>query len=280
MKIAFLQDFFEDELVGGAEQNDSVLIDYLSDLGHHVVQVHTYMAHSVIECFDYFVVSNFVRMPQQTKQILTEQKKYIIYEHDHKYVANRNPAAYKDFMIPENHVINRDFYFNAQKVFVLSEVCKQVIEKNLNLDNVINIGCSLWSSSKIELIRANISTEKKWKFGLLNSNNEVKGTKQALEFCKQNNISLDSVAAISSPKYKNFIEQLSECETFIFFPQVLETYSRVCAEAKMLNCKLITTPKMLGFFSEDYSNLSGVDLADKIELQIYTALNKFANVIK
>ena len=30
MKVALLQDFFENEIVGGAEKNDSVLLNYLS----------------------------------------------------------------------------------------------------------------------------------------------------------------------------------------------------------------------------------------------------------
>ena len=48
MKIAFLQDFFENEIIGGAEQNDSVLLNYLNTVdGLHVVPVHTYMIEHV-----------------------------------------------------------------------------------------------------------------------------------------------------------------------------------------------------------------------------------------
>ena len=72
---------------------------------------------------------------------------------------------------------------------------------------------------------------------------------------------------------------MSLCEKFIFFPQVLETFSRVCAEAKMLNCKVLTTPKLVGFFSEDYCTLSGDDLNDKITENINKALLKFKEVI-
>jgi hypothetical protein len=84
---------------------------------------------------------------------------------------------------------------------------------------------------------------------------------------------------VSSPDYVEFITRLSLCEKFIFFPQVLETFSRVCAEAKMLNCKVLTTPKLVGFFSEDYSHLAGDELNDKISENIDAALLRFKEVM-
>ena len=84
---------------------------------------------------------------------------------------------------------------------------------------------------------------------------------------------------IQSADYIEFITKLSLCEKFIFFPQVLETFSRVCAEAKMLNCKVITTPKLVGFFSEDFSSLSGDELTDRISSNVQLALQKFEEVV-
>jgi hypothetical protein len=275
MKIAFLQDFFDNEIIGGAEQNDAVLLRYMSSLGHHVVPVHTYMLAPVIECFDFFIVSNFTKLPQDVKQYLIEKKKYIIYEHDHKYVRTRNPAAYPNFIAPQEHIINREFYARAKKVFVLSKICKEVIEKNLNIDNVVNIGCSLWSKEKLDIMRQ-ASTEKKiHEFGFLNSDNQIKGTKRALQYCNDIGTEQDKALAIASPNYEIFIAALASCDKFVFFPQVLETYSRVCAEAKMVNCRVVTTPKLVGFFSEDYASLSGIELIDKITQQIAVALHKF-----
>ena len=47
----------------------------------------------------------------------------------------------------------------------------------------------------------------------------------------------------------------------------------------MLNCKVLTTPKLIGFFSEDYSKLSGAELNYKIRNNIKQALQKFEQVI-
>jgi hypothetical protein len=80
---------------------------------------------------------------------------------------------------------------------------------------------------------------------------------------------------IKSNNYKEFLRQLSECKNLIFFPQVLETFSRLAAEAKMLNCNLITNPKMLGFASEPYVHLKGDELIKKIACQKNNALKLF-----
>tara|TARA_R110000772_G_scaffold169139_1_gene280935 strand:- start:948 stop:1787 length:840 start_codon:yes stop_codon:yes gene_type:complete len=277
MKVALLQDFFEHELIGGAEKNDSVLLNYLQQNKINAEGVHTYNIEKVIDKYDFFIVSNFIRLPTTMLQYLIQKRNYIIYEHDHKYISNRNPGAFKDFKAPQNMIINREFYNSAKKVFVLSKVCKEVIESNLQINNVHNIACSLWSKADLDLMKEiNQTTGKSYEYGILQSNNLIKGTRQAQDFCVSNNI---SPTLISSPDYTEFLMKLSLCEKFIFFPQVLETFSRICAEAKMLDCKIVTTPKLIGFFSEDYSALSGTDLNDKISNNIDTALLKFKEVI-
>jgi len=276
MKVALLQDLFDYEIVGGAEKNDSVLLSYLST-NHNVDPVHTYKIKDSLEQYDFFVVSNFIALPEEVKQHLIAQKNYIIYEHDHKYVSNRNPGAFPNFKIPNRNIINRDFYANAKKVFVLSDVCKQVIEQNLEINNTINIGCSLWSDKCLEIIKnARENSTKHHEYGLLNSGNSIKGTEPAMNFCKAKGI---NPALINSPIYSDFIGQLAMCENFIFFPQVLETFSRVCVEAKMLNCNVLTTPKLVGFFSEQYSSLKGDELQTKVKFQIDNALKTFEEVI-
>ena len=56
---------------------------------------------------------------------------------------------------------------------------------------------------------------------------------------------------IGSPDYATFIEQLGGCEKLVFFPAVLETFNRLLVEAKMLNCKIITS-NLNGCISEPW----------------------------
>jgi len=278
MKVALLQDFFSNEIIGGAEKNDAVLLNSLKQSGINIDSIHTYKIDNIIEQYDFYIVSNFIRLSEYSKKYLIQKKNYIIYEHDHKYVLNRNPGAFKNFEIPNKMITNREFYNSAKKTFVLSNICKQVIEKNLNINNVHNIACSLWSKENLDTIRQiNNASDKVNKYGILDSTNSIKGTSVALNFCAQKGIR--QPYRVCSADYTEFITKLSSCENFIFFPQVLETYSRVCAEAKMLNCKLLTTPRLIGFFSEEYSSMSGDLLNDKISKNIDNAILSFKEAI-
>ena len=66
----------------------------------------------------------------------------------------------------------------------------------------------------------------------------------------------------------------------MFFPGLLETFSRVSAEAKMLGLSLLTTPKKLGFYSEEIHKLSGIELIDELRKRNEQALTKFEELLE
>ena len=271
MKIGFLGDFFVENLQGGGELNDSVLINCLQK--EHNLTKHWCSRLNIesLEKEDFYIVSNFVTLPTHIQNWLLD-KRYIIYEHDHKYIKVRDASKYQNFNIPKEHIINHEFYLKADKVIVLSKICKDILEKNNISNHVHNIGCSLWFDKTLDYLSELNKTEKKYKFGVVDSQNPIKGLKQSMNYCDHNKI---KPHLIKSNDYYQFLTQLSECENLIFFPQVLETFSRLASEAKMLNCNLITTPNMLGFASEPYSHLKGDELIEKIRYQKNKALSMF-----
>ena len=277
-KIFFIQDFFREELLGGAESNDSVLMTFLSQK-YDVEKIHSSdLTPELLKNNrkSLFLFSNFVLVTPQSIIYATNNCNYIIYEHDHKYVNTRDPSKFKDFKIPKGSIINYEFYKNAKSVVVLSKICKEILEDNLNIHNVHSIGCSLWSDKKFSYIKSICSNPKNKKYAVLNSENPVKGRSHALEFCKNKNIKYD---LISSNNEEEFLEQLSKYETLIFFPQVLETFCRLAAEAKMLNCNLLTRPNLLGIYSEECFNLKGYDLIRDLEVRVSSALVLFDTLI-
>ena len=78
-KICFIADFFKNELYGGAECNDNVLIQQLEKNGYVVecVQSHR-LSNTHLEKNDTFIVSNFCNLSRENHRLLKE-KKYIIY---------------------------------------------------------------------------------------------------------------------------------------------------------------------------------------------------------
>ena len=275
MKLIFVSDLFKHNLIGGAELNDDVLINHLIAKGFEVERVHSRgLTEEKIITNDLFIISNFIGISERMKQMLM-LKKYIIYEHDHKYLRSRDPSVYSNFSAPPDQIINREFYKKAHKVVVLSKICKEVIEKNLKINNVHSIGCSLWSDEKIDFIASINDREKKNKYCIINSTNSIKGTAEAIELCKSKNLDFDLVGP--APE-KELLLEMAKYEYFVFLPKVLETLSRIVVEAKMLNCKVLTKTSMLGAASEEWFKLSGDELIKTITDKRNQALDMFVEL--
>ena len=84
---------------------------------------------------------------------------------------------------------------------------------------------------------------------------------------------------LESSDYYEFLSLINSCSAFVFIPTVLETFSRVCAEAQMLNTEVRTVRSLIGFYSEDYCDLTGSALVDKISKKNDEAYKFFWSLI-
>ena len=275
-KVAFISDFFYPSVSGGAEIYDSVLIDEIQNRGVKVCKFTSGEFTSnhlklYKESGFKFLISNFVGLQDEVKSALSfTDCEYFILEHDHKYVANRNPASFKDFMAPEHMITNRDFYSNAQQIFCQSEKHRSVLSKNLGLSNVVNLSCSLWSKEQTDIIRKHISETKNKKCFILGDPNPIKGLDMAVRHCKQNGLDYD---VLPKTTYEEYIKSMSEYEKLVFFPSTLESFCRLVVEARMLNCG-IATNNLNGCTSEEwFSKLKGLELIDFVDSQRTDVVN-------
>ena len=275
-KVAFVSDFFSNDLLGGAENNDENLINSLSS----TCDVKRFYSKSItpedLSQVDSVIVSNYVTLNSESYSYIIHEKQYMIYEHDHKYVSTRDPSVFHDFLAPSNNIVNKEFYERATHVVVLSDICKKVLLRNIKKANVHNIGCSLWSNATFGELRQNCLIQKNRDLCIMKSLNPTKNYHKTIKYCNDNSLQYEE---IYSPVYKDFLLQLAQYKRFLFIPKVLETYSRICAEAKMMNVDVMTNKKMIGFFSEPYSNLKGEDLIDCIEDKNRSAYEFFARNI-
>ena len=277
-QIIFISDFFLDEILGGAEKCNDSLISKLKKT-YNVLSI---KSRDVTVDFinknknNLFIVANFFLLPEDIKLFLSQNVKYIIYEHDHKYVSTNNPLLFKNFLVPQQYIINKHFYKAAHKVICQSKMHAEVVYKNLLLGNIINAGGNFWSNEDISILEAHIEENKSITHACMNTQNKNKGTPVAIKYCKEKQLDL---TLIDHKPYKNFIEHLSKVESFVFFPQWLESYSRVAVEAKILGCKIITNG-LLGAASEDYFKLSGFELLEKIKQNNKILLQTIDNIIK
>ena len=281
-KIVYISDFFVDEIAGGAEIYDDILINLLKDDGFSVVKFkNADLTAKHIELYrntgHHFVVSNFTLMTDEVSTALVSHPGcFSIMEHDHKYVKTRNPGVYKDYTAPPQDIVNRNIYVNAKNIFAQSKIQAECIRKNLHIDNVVNLGMSLWTDEQLSIIEANIDTPKQPDASVLNSTNPTKNMHANIEYCKQKGI---EYTLIGSRDYGEFIKQLASHKSHVFMPRVLESFNRVILEARMLDCKVITTNQNGCISEEWFPKYKGKELIDFVRQQQSRVYNDFKNAI-
>ena len=264
MKFVIVADFFLDDIVGGGELNNEELIRRLLFNGH---DVHKIRSHKVDTKFIdsssnlNYIISNFWNLSDNSKKALQNKKvKYIIYEHDHKYLPNRDPAAYKDFIAPKDKIINYQFYKNAIATLCQSSFHKGIVERNLELDNIISLGGNIWSDESLDKLSDFCSRPKAASYAIMDSQISHKNTQGAVLYCKKNNLPYELIPPCG---YYDFLERLSKHESFVFFPQTPETLSRVVVEARMMGMRIVTN-NLVGASQEEWFKLKGHDLISEI----------------
>jgi len=274
--VVYLSDTLLSDVVGGGELNDYELCLELANRGLNVQRLRTFQIledHTDTACF--YIISNFVMLNSRVLDKIQNTCDYIIYEHDHKYLKNRNPAKFKNYKAPHNMIINHKFYKNAKAVLCQSTFHESIIKKNLNLDNLHNVSGNLWSLDSLRMMKTLSKKQKKDCFSIMNSPISHKNTKETCFYCDKKDYKYE---LISSKNYEEFLSLLSNNEKFIFLPKTPETLSRVVVEARMMNIS-VTTNKRVGASYEDWFQLKGEELIDHMLNKRQEIVNNLMEVI-
>jgi hypothetical protein len=273
--VLFIADFFANHIAGGGELCNDALIIKLRDMGHKVktAQSHLLSDHDLASV-DNIIVANFVNLPERHKHALNA-KKYVIYEHDHKYLTTRDPSKYSKYLVPEHKIINKEFYKNARAVFCQTDFHADIVSKNLKLNNIVSVGGNMWSPEHLEFLEKTSHKPKTSANAIMNSMTPHKNTSGAVHYCEA--LGLDYILLPRSSPLE-FLEQLGSHSTLIFFPKTPETLSRIVVEARMMGMKTKTTNN-IGAVHEDWFSLKGAELVkymrDKQEVITNTILRAF-----
>ena len=261
MDYVFISDFFIDDILGGGEINDDVVIKELVKKGHNVIKIKSQFASIQLLKANKkknFIISNFLNLSQPSKKYIENNCSYIIYEHDHKYLRTRNPAIYEHFLAPDSHIINRTFYKNALAVFCQSKFHCNIVRKNLVIDNIKNIGGNAWSDESLSIIKSMADKDKKDIFSVMNSNIQHKNTQGAVDYCVYKK---EEYELIKDDVYHYFLEKMSNNKKIAFFPKTPETLSRVLVEARMMGMQVHTNSNV-GATYEKWFSMKGEELID------------------
>jgi hypothetical protein len=260
VNIVFIADFFADQILGGGELNNKELVELLANTGHDVKRINShFVTREIIEGQkdSHFIVANFMNMPRECVAFLYD-KKYIIYEHDHKYLINRNPALFKDFVAPRDQLINVGFYKKAKAVICQSQFHMDIIKGNLGFDNLISVGGNLWSEESLDLMADFAGAPKTDTCAILDSEIEHKNTREAVMYCEHKKL---DYKLVKSDNYSDFLKLLGNHKTLVFLPKTPETLSRVAVEARMMGMSVIAN-KMIGATREPWFSQKGLELIE------------------
>lgn len=263
MKLLWISDFFND--FGGAEKVDNIIINYLTENSIIVDKIESHLCTKEnIKNYSVIFISNFVNLSEENIKYLASSYRgnYFIYEHDHKYLSTRDPSMFPNYYAFLKDIKNKYFYVNARNVFVQCKKHAEIMYKNLLIENIYNLGTSFWSDNEFNIIEKNLNNNKKYENGIYNSQNSIKGTQRAKDFCKKENL---SYYLIEHSPYEKFIKNLSQCERFIFFPKIFESFSRVLTESKMLGLKIKTNEKSGVIYEEWFEKKSGKELIEYLK---------------
>ena len=181
-EVFFIADLYESDLAGGAEIVNEQVIGLLSRDGYNVSKLYARLVTvDLIQSIKTkpIILGNFITLREDVKYELTKGGyNYLIYEHDHKYVYDRNPAVFPNFKIPPNALVNVDLYKKATRVFCQSRQHQDIIKMNLDLDNTVNLGSSLWSSEFFDTV-SEIDITKTKKAAIVKATSHVKNQQRS-----------------------------------------------------------------------------------------------------
>jgi len=264
-RLIWIADLYAAQYAGGAEIVNEIMIEGLESLGWNVEkwycsEVTPERLRENADCK--FVLGNFLQMNAESFHTMASECDYILYEHDHKYVRTRDPSMFPNYIAPGHLIVNTPIYRNAMAVLCQSKLHADVVKNNLLLSNVVDMSCSLWSEHELATLKQHCGAEKNNKVFILNSDNPIKGTAEAVEWCKINNIEYDLHGPLP---HSELIATMAQYEKVVFFPRTLESFNRFVVEARALNCELITNKNNGATHQDWFPSLKGDELIQYLE---------------
>ncbi len=252
-KILFIADNPIGSSYRGAEANDAIIY---AELKPDFQTCQEFNENPRIA--DSYIVSNFVSLSEDSKEILAHRGNYKIIHHDFLICPFRNPGAFPDFKIPQEHLINLDFIKAAECNFFQSGLQRYIFELNNVEGNFDNLAGNLWTRESLEMMVELSKNKKNGRAFVIDGSH--KGDSGSLEMCRNLFLSVDILPRMP---YVEFLEAASKFSVYGFKPQILETFCRVLVECKVMDVAVLTS-QWNGAVHEDLWNYNGEDLAEKL----------------
>jgi len=254
-KVVFVNDFYTNEVQGGAELTTDVIMNASP---HKIFKIHSLsLTHDFVEKNKdyYYVFGNFTMCPVDgIGAIVRNNVKYSVIEYDYKYCGFRSEVLHKkqtghecDCHLRPSGMLVEKFYECAQRVFWMSEEQKEHFmtkipsllfsggpEKHVVLSSCFD---EETINYLLELRKERETKPKKpikiW--GIQASNNWIKGTENTIKYANSKKY---AVKVLQPMQYKDFLKELAKVDGFIFHPEDKDTCPRIVIESAILGLEL------------------------------------------
>jgi hypothetical protein len=275
------------EGVWGGEQNDAVFLNICEKRISDVVAVRSSylfedggVAFLKTRSAGGFVVASFLSIPASPEnpciQYIMDHGNYVVYEHEHKYTVENNPAPYKNYKIPSIFLQHTAFYENANAVFCQSAAHARAVKANIPKATVVNLSGNLWATAHLDKLCDLKQNKKEDHVAVYAHVHPFKNTEYNSKFCERKKWPYILLGGLSPDEFMN---KLASCRAFVYFPGWLETLNRVAVECRMMGVPVITN-ELLGAAGEPWFALEGADLIDVMRAKREEIPNKIIGALR
>jgi len=260
-EVIFVQDFFAKELVGGAELTSDAIIKACPK---KLFELH---AHSITEGMiqknkdKIWVFGNQTMTPPYLLQKFIDLKvRYYFFEYDFKPCVMRSTkkhelqagkcgceeAPYGRFMA--NWMTQARILFwcsdgQMEKFYGLYPYLRGTVKNSTQSstfypETILNI-----RKVRERKERGELEVQDRW--AILDSDSWIKGTEDAVKYCKERNMNYVLLKGLSN---EQFLEELAKSKGLVFFPRDMDVGSRITVEAKLLGGETILNDNVLPKF--------------------------------
>jgi len=256
--VVFMADFFTEEVNGGAELTSNAMIEALEQSNKKVLKLRCSEINEniITQLKDKkWIIGNWALCePHNLSKIMKSVTDYSVVEFDFKYCLFRSVVKHKlqtgnecDCHKSEHGKYVADFLVKAKNLFFMSEEQQQkysnVFEEIKNKNSTV-VGSMFDNESLSFIINTyqNRQVPEEKVFAILGSENWIKGTEDAVNWCKQTGT---KHVVLPPMPYKDFITTLSKFYGLVFVPRDSDTAPRVTIEAKLLGLDMVINNNVL-----------------------------------
>lgn len=274
-EVVFVADFFAEDLIGGAELTSEAIIKASP---YKLFKLHS---HSLTEKLlkenkeKIWIFGNYTMVQSYLlNQVMQLGLKYYFFEYDFKPCIMRSTLKHEmqtgkscDCHMNTHGQFNATFMTGAKVLYWCSDKQRdkfyRLYPKFQGRTKDFTQGSTYYPETilNIRKIRqrkeaGELVPENRW--AILGSDSWIKGTEDAIKYCKEKNMPYVILQGLSNEK---FLEELAKSKGLIFFPRDIDVGSRITTECKLLGGEPIVNDFVL-HVTEEWFNKSILEIEE------------------